>query len=67
MAAANTGNFTLVLDETERATLLRVLEQDLIEKEREEHRSDAITYRQAVLNEERILERLVAKVKALAP
>lgn len=61
-----TTHYTLPLDEEERGELLRMLEQALIEKQREEHRSDAIAYRQAVLSEEKILERLVAKVRALA-
>jgi hypothetical protein len=61
-----TTQYTLPLDEEERAELLRMLAQALIEKQREEHRSDAIAYRQAVLSEEKILERLVAKVRALA-
>jgi hypothetical protein len=61
-----TSHYTLPLDEDERAELLRMLEQALIEKQREEHRSDAIAYRQAVLSEEKILERLVAKVRVLA-
>jgi hypothetical protein len=63
---AGTTNYNLMLDETERAQLLRLLEQALIEKQREEHRSDAIAYRQAMLREEQILEHLVAKVRALA-
>jgi hypothetical protein len=61
-----TTHYTLPLDEVERGELLRMLEQALIEKQREEHRSDAIAYRQAVLSEEKTLERLVAKVRALA-
>ena len=67
MNAVNTLTFTLVLDDEERATLLRVLQQVLKEKRLEEHRSDAIAYRQAVEKEEHILEQLVDKVKALNP
>ena len=58
-------NYTLVLDAEEREELLRVLEQTLKDKSLEEHRTDALAYKEAVKHEERVLERLTAKVRAL--
>jgi len=59
------ATYTLVLDEEERAKLLGLLEQAVIEKRREEHRTDARAYREEVRHQEEVMERLTAKVRAL--
>jgi len=57
--------FHLALTEEEKSVLQRLLEQDLKETQIEEHRTDALSYKQMIQREESILERLLEKVHAL--
>ena len=56
-------DFKLTLTEEERVQLLNWLQERLRDKLVEEHRTDAIDYRQFVLQQETILERLIEKFK----
>jgi hypothetical protein len=60
------SEFHLALTEDERLVLQRVLERALKETQIEEHRTDALTYKQMVQQEESTLERLLQKVQVLA-
>jgi hypothetical protein len=55
--------FTIALTEEERAQLLKWLEHWLQTKLIEEHRTDALAYKQLVVHEEAILESLIAKLR----
>jgi hypothetical protein len=65
MTQANTGTagMTFTLTGEEHELLLAVLNQVLREKEIEERRTDAITYREYVRRQEVLLEGLVEKLR----
>jgi hypothetical protein len=54
---------TLTLTQEEREPLLRILEQVLREKRVEVHRTEAPEYREYVLREEALLDRLVEQLR----
>jgi len=57
---------SLVLDPPERTELLRLLTQALHDKSIEVHRTDTLTYKESLEQEERVLRGLLDKVKALS-
>lgn len=65
MAGANsaTENFTLVLSDEERKTLLHVVQAALRNKSIEANRTDAIEYHQYVQHEEEVYQRLLSKLQ----
>jgi len=65
MNATVTKEYRLVLDEEERTRLAHLLEQALSTLEVEIHRTDALSYRAKLNQEEAILQRLCAKVRRL--
>jgi hypothetical protein len=63
MTTANcTAEFSMTLTEEERTQLLNWLEQKLKKKLVEEHRTDAADYREYVVHQEEVLERLIHKL-----
>jgi hypothetical protein len=61
--AASPTQITLTLAEEEREPLLRILEQVLRGKRVEVHRTEAPAYREYVLREEALLDRLVEQLR----
>lgn len=57
--------FTLTINEEERAELLRLLEHNLAETRVEVHRTHTPGYREQVLHNEQLLRNLIAKVRHL--
>jgi hypothetical protein len=55
--------FAMTLSEEERAHLLKWLEQRLKDKLIEEHRTDALNYKEHILHEEAILKKLIDKLR----
>jgi len=58
-----TGAFNVSLTEEERSQLLSFLEQVLRDKEIEEHRTDALSYRSFVQHQEDLLRSLIGKLR----
>ncbi|HEV3256190.1 MAG TPA: hypothetical protein VG013_04865 [Gemmataceae bacterium] len=59
--------FTLVLNEPERAELLRILEQSLRDTRVEVHRTHTPDFREQVLQEEALLRNLLNKLRQAHP
>jgi hypothetical protein len=58
-----TATFTIALTEEERAHLLSWLEERLKSTLVEEHRTDALTYKQYLVHEEALLESLIGRLR----
>jgi hypothetical protein len=67
MATEQAVEFTLVLSNEERAALLRLLEQSLVETHAEKRRTEAPGYQAQVHHEESLIRTLVEKVRRLGP
>jgi hypothetical protein len=67
MSATANKEYTLVLDEEQRAELLRLLENTLVETHAELRRTEGMAYRDELHREETALQRLTAKVRQLKP
>jgi hypothetical protein len=59
--------FTLALDDKERAELLLLLEESLVDTHAEKRRTDAPAYRERIQQQEAIIRRLAEKVRRLRP
>jgi hypothetical protein len=60
--SAGTASYTLVLNEAERAELLRLLEHTLGETRVEAHRTHTPAYRERVLGQEAVIRGLLEKL-----
>jgi len=63
MSAATTDPATITLSGEERSLLLNFLEQKFRDKQIEEHRTDAIEYREYVRHEEGVVKGLLDKLR----
>jgi hypothetical protein len=61
--SAESGAFTLTLTEEERSLLLNFLEQGFRDKQIEEHRTDALTYKEHLQHQEALLRGLIDKLR----
>jgi hypothetical protein len=61
--SANASEMTLTLSEEERGQLLRLLEQVMRDKQIEEHRTDALDFKEYVQHEEALLQSVIHKLR----
>ena len=61
--SSESGAFTLTLTEEERSLLLSFLEQGFRDKQIEEHRTDALAYKEHVQHQEALLKGLIDKLR----
>jgi hypothetical protein len=61
--STESGTITLALNDEERSLLLGFLEQGLRDKRVEEHRTDALDFKDYVRRQEDILEGLITKLR----
>jgi hypothetical protein len=62
---AMTNEYTLTMTEPERAELLKILEEALIETRTERRRTDAMEYHDEIVREEAVLRDLFNRVRDL--
>ncbi len=67
MTAEHPVEFTLALNEEERAELLRLLEESLVETHAEKRRTEAPGYQERLERQEAIIRSMTEKVRRLRP
>jgi len=63
MQATVAGEFVLELEPEERKQLLELLERSLQQTLIEEHRTDALNYRQHIVQREQVILKILTKLK----